>query len=92
MELVTTVGVRELKAHLSSYVQAAKTGAVVVITERGRPVARLAPMRAPVEQRLEELVEAGILDWSGQPLPDYAPQATPRGDRTVADLLLEDRE
>lgn len=35
------VGIRELKAKLSLYVGEAAAGATIVITDRGRPVARL---------------------------------------------------
>jgi len=35
------VGIRELKARLSLYVSEAADGATIVITDRGKPVARL---------------------------------------------------
>jgi len=35
------VGIRELKAKLSEYVSAAAGGEEVIVTDRGRPVARL---------------------------------------------------
>lgn len=89
---LTTIGIRDLKTHLSSYVQEAKAGNVVVITERGQPVARLTPIRPTVEQRLDELVEVGLVEWSGQRLPPFTPETATRGDKTVAELLLEDRE
>ena len=64
----------------------------MIITERGKPVARLMPIRPTVEQRMEELVEAGLLDWNGQALEPWVPEVKARGERTVAELLLEDRE
>ena len=87
-----TVGIRDLKAQLSRYVQQAKAGAVVVVTERGHPVAQLTPIRPTVEQRLAELREAGLLDWSGQKLEALAPEAVAKGGKSVAELLLEARE
>ncbi len=89
---LTTIGIRDLKTHLSSYVQEAKAGNVVIITERGQPVARLTPIRPTVEQRLEELIEVGLLEWSGQRLAPFTPEVAARGDKTIAELLLEDRE
>jgi prevent-host-death family protein len=77
-----TVGIRELKAHLSSYVRQVKSGASVVITEHGKPVGRI----------VQELREAGLAAWSGRRLSPIAPVAHTRGERMVADLLLEDRE
>lgn len=88
----TTIGIRDLKVHLSNYVQQAKAGNVVIITERGEPIAKLTPIRPTVKQRLDELIEAGLLEWSGQRLSPFTPEVIPHGDRTVADLLLEDRE
>ena len=38
------VGVRELKARLSEYLALVKAGEEVVVTERGKAVARLAPL------------------------------------------------
>lgn len=35
------VGIRELRAKLSSYLDRVKTGEDVIVTERGRPVARI---------------------------------------------------
>ncbi len=87
-----TVGIRELKARLSSYVRQARAGASVIITDRGEPVARLVPMGRSLEDRMEDLVEAGLITWSGKNLTRIAPAARTHGQLSVADLLLEDRE
>ncbi|MEJ2737607.1 MAG: type II toxin-antitoxin system prevent-host-death family antitoxin [Anaerolineae bacterium] len=87
-----TVGIRELKAHLSSYLRQVKAGATVVITERGKPVGRILPMSPSLETRLQELAEAGLTAWNGHKLTPMAPVTRARGSQTVADLLLEDRE
>ncbi|MFB0535884.1 MAG: type II toxin-antitoxin system Phd/YefM family antitoxin [Anaerolineae bacterium] len=88
----TTVGIRELKSRLSHYLRQVKGGATLIITERGRPIGRIVPAGLPPEDRLETMVEAGLVAWSGRSLPSTRPVATTRGQRTVADLLLEDRE
>ncbi len=87
-----TVGVRELKANLSRYVHEVKSGASVVITERGKPVGRIVPISPSLEVRLQELAEAGLIAWSGRALTPVAPVARVRGKQTISDLLLEDRE
>lgn len=43
------------------------------------------------EDQLEALSEAGLIAWNSQKLQPLAPIAQAKGDRTVADLLLEDR-
>ncbi len=87
-----TVGIRELKAQLSKYLQRVKAGATVIITERGKPVGRIVPMRPSAEARVRELAQAGLVAWSGRKPAPIAPVARTRGKRTVANLLLEDRE
>jgi prevent-host-death family protein len=43
--LKSEVGVRELRGQLSRYVRHAAGGGEVVVTMRGRPVARLSPIK-----------------------------------------------
>jgi prevent-host-death family protein len=91
----TTVGIRELKAQLSAYLQRVKAGDTVVITERGKVVGRIVPIepsQPSVEARLQDLIAAGVVEWNGQKLEPMAPVAKTHGPTTVADLLLEDRE
>jgi len=86
------VGVRDLKAHLSQYLAQVKQGTTIVVTEHGKAVGRLLPASAPLAQRLAAAEGAGLLAWSGQPLPRHVPVAQTRGSVTVADLLVADRE
>jgi len=86
------VGVRELKARLSLYLRQVKAGGTVTITDRGRPIGRIVPVEASLGARMHTLSEAGLVAWNGQRLGPMAPVARARGGRTVADLLLEDRE
>jgi antitoxin (DNA-binding transcriptional repressor) of toxin-antitoxin stability system len=60
--------------------------------ERGTPVGRIVPLSPPVETRVRQLVEAGLVAWNGQRLASMASVARTQGQRTVADLVLEDRE
>lgn len=41
------VGIRELKSHLSQYLAKVRAGEVVVVTDRGEPVARIVPTPPP---------------------------------------------
>ena len=54
---MATVGIRELKNHLSKYVRQAEGGDVVVVTDRGRIVAELRP---PAERRTD--IHPGLLE------------------------------
>ena len=42
-----TVGIRELKAHLSRHLRRVRSGARLLVTERGRVIASLDPVEAP---------------------------------------------
>lgn len=87
-----SVGIREFKARLSYYMNKVREGATLVITEHGKPVGRVVPVAPSLEERMRELVEAGVVSWSGRKLEPGEPVARTRGPKTVADLLLEDRE
>ncbi len=54
------VGIRELKNGLSGYIDRVRNGEEVIVTDRGRPVARLSPLDA-ARDRLDDLVEAGVV-------------------------------
>lgn len=73
-----TAGIGEAKAHFSKLVRGATRGEEWIITERGRPVARLGPMergQGSVEDRLRMLERAGSLEpaTATHPLPPPLP-------------------
>ena len=81
------VGIRELKAHLSEYLERAERGEWVRVTDRGRPKAILGPV--PGRARIEEGISAGwITPGSGAEL---ASVNRARASRRVLDVLAEDR-
>ena len=88
----TEAGIRELKARLSAYLRRVKAGETLVITERGKPIGRIVPISQSVPDQLELLVQAGLVAWNGQKLSRIAPVAQAKVDRSVAELLLENRE
>ena len=49
-------------------------------------------MAQSLEARLEAMAQAGLILWSGKKLAPMPPVVRVRGERTVADLLVEDRE
>jgi len=81
------VGVRELKQHLSEYLDRAERGELVRVTDRGRPKALLGPL--PGRVNLNEGLAAGwITAGSGEQL---APVKRVKGRARVLDVLAEDR-
>jgi prevent-host-death family protein len=86
-----SVGIRELKSKLSQCVREVRRGATIIVTERGRRVARLVPEADSLEERLAILKNTGTILWSGRRLGARKPSARARGRRTVADVLVESR-
>ena len=86
------IGIRELKSTLSECIREVKAGRTLVVTEHGDPVARMIPEAASVRERLEALRKAGNVAWSGRRLRRIKPVARVRGNRTVAELVSENRE
>jgi prevent-host-death family protein len=60
------IGIRELRQHASIYVDLAERGYTVDITNRGRLVAQLVPVRE-AGSPLERLIAAGILEPAEEP-------------------------
>jgi len=92
-----TVGVARLKAELSRYLDAAKHGQEVLITERGRPVAKLVALRgtAKAESRRDRRARAGLLMLGAgrlRPVLRRAPTGRPVGAAVLRALLDERSE
>ncbi len=86
------IGIRELKSTLSQCVRDVKMGASIVVTEHGRRVARLVPEADSFDERLEMLRNTGGIQWNGRRLAATRPTVRVRGKRTVADIVVQNRE
>ena len=89
---VRQVGIRELKSTLSECVREVKSGRTIVVTEHGQPVARIIPEAILPHERVEALRKAGAIAWSGRRLRAAKPAGRVRGNKAVADLIVENRE
>lgn len=86
------VSIRELKSRLSHYLRLTRKGESLVITDRGVPIGRIVPMGQDLGQRLAAMRESGQAQWSGHKPTQRKPVARLRGRKTVAQLLVADRE
>ena len=79
------IGIRELRQHASVYVDLAEQGYTVDITNRGRLVAQLVPVREPGSP-LERLIAAGIIEPAEEPggVGDIEPYPAPAGGRAAS--------
>ena len=85
------VAIADLRAHLSDWLERAREGTEVIITDRGLPVARLLGLETT--SAIERLTAAGVIgrpDRGQRPVASGRQRPHPR--RPVADLVSEQRD
>ncbi len=95
-----SVGIRELKNHLTRYLRTVRQGNAITVTVHGKPIARLVPISPPgevaltpeMEKRMWELAADGFLAWDGGASQVPEPVADNRGAGLLGDLIVENRE
>jgi len=96
---MATVGIRELKNHLSKYVRQAEGGHVVIVTDRGRIVAELRPPshaegRTDIHPGLLEMERRGQIRLATKQNDPSLYRRMPHidlGGKTIQDLIDEIR-
>lgn len=83
------VGVRDLKNNLSRYLNRVQQGEEVIVTDRGRPVARLSALDHSTD-RLAELIAAGVVRPARR-TTRRPPQRRIKPKGSVSDLVAEQR-
>lgn len=84
------VGIREFRANVRRYLDDVATGGSIVITDRGRPIARLVGVDE-LTPGVQRLLDEGRLQMPTRTptSPDTWPRARSRG--SVADLVADQR-
>src|SRR6266545_3394202 len=82
------VGVRALKNALSRYLAAVRDGQELIVTDHGKPVARIVPVSRSVD-RLAELIAQGKVR-PARPGPRYDPQPLENAG-PLSDIVIEQR-
>ena len=89
-----TVGIRELRQNASAVLRRVKAGETLEVTDRGRPVAKLVPMK-PMSW-WEQLVAEGRVRLATETLEEnmrkYPSVKLPPGSPTASQILAEMRE
>ena len=81
------VGVRELRNHLSRYLDRVRDGNELIVTDRGHAIARVVPVGS--ERMLDRLIAEGIVTPAREP---RSPAPKPiKTKSTVSDLVGEQR-
>ena len=86
-----TVGIRELKTHLSRHLKRVRSGVRLLVTERGRSIATLTPVDPrPDVDWAHRLVAEGRATWSGGKPAGASRPASIKG-RRAESIVIEDR-
>ena len=91
-----TATVSKLKASLSEYLRRVKSGEEVLVTERGRPIAKLTPARSSdtLPKHLLEMEKQGLVKLGSGKLPkgfwELPRPKDPRG--LIVKAVLRERE
>ena len=83
---MTTVGVRELRQRASELLRLVEAGETIEVTDRGRPVAVLAPL--PHRGTLEQLRATGDVTAAASSLDDLPEPLVPPKNLPTASQLL----
>jgi prevent-host-death family protein len=87
-----TVGVRDLKANLSRHLKRVRAGARLVVTDRGKPLATLAPVDTSADHEWAlRLVAEGRASWNGKTSQVPAKGVKQKGKTLASDAVVEDR-
>ena len=93
--MVRTIGARELKNRLGTYLRQVREGATIVVTDRGKPVAELrsvTPAATDEEAQLQELVASGLVaPRTGERLSERRKPIRLAGPQ-LSETIVEDRE
>ncbi|MCI0635810.1 MAG: type II toxin-antitoxin system prevent-host-death family antitoxin [Actinobacteria bacterium] len=85
--MAVEVGVRELRNNLSQYLERVQAGDEVLVTDRGRAIARVLPLSG--ERTLDRLIAEGVVTRAKQ--PKRASSRPIRASGTASDLVAEQR-
>ncbi len=89
-----TAGIKDLKNKLSHYLSFVKQGEDILITERGKVIARIIQednQRASLRQALHPLIMNGLVTYPSQQLNKDLPDPVEVGGKPISEMVIEDR-
>ena len=91
---MNTVGIKEIKNNLSRYLSRVKSGEEILITERGKPIARIIrenEKNNTIRQALAPLIEQGLVAMPSQPINRASPIRIKSTGKSTSEMVAEDR-
>ncbi len=89
------VGIRDAKINLSKYLKMVQDGVEVIITDRGRPVGKIVPVKnkdLPLADRVKRLENQGLLKAAAKESARKIPPPIPLPDGIAQKYLQQDRD
>ncbi|RJR32473.1 MAG: type II toxin-antitoxin system prevent-host-death family antitoxin [Desulfobacteraceae bacterium] len=89
-----SAGIKEVKNNLSKFIERVKAGEEVLITERGKPVARIVKEQEgdkSIRAALGPLVQRGLVSLPSRSLLRNCIPAVEAPGKPVAEIVIEDR-
>jgi prevent-host-death family protein len=83
------VGIRELRADLSKLLKRVRAGEELVVTDRGKAVARIVPVEG--ESQWDRLVREGVIIPAPRPWRERTVPEPIEGAGPLSDIVLRDR-
>jgi prevent-host-death family protein len=89
------VGSREFKNRMGRYLREVRRGRSLVITDRGKPVAKIVPPdeteteQPSLTERLNQLEALGLIRLAKRPLGKF--RAIPSRGKSASQMIIEDR-
>jgi prevent-host-death family protein len=90
------VGSREFKNRLGQYLAAVRKGQSILITDRGKPVAKVSPpdveetLTDSLRTHLLELEAKGLIRLPKRPMRSF--KAVPSRGKSASEMIIEDRQ
>jgi antitoxin (DNA-binding transcriptional repressor) of toxin-antitoxin stability system len=87
-------GIKEIKNNLSRFLSQVKAGEEVMITERGKPIARIIKENSnnlAIQKALAPLIEKGLVVLPTSRLEKGAPDRYETTGKPVSEMVIEDR-
>jgi prevent-host-death family protein len=88
------LGLREANQHFSKAIKAVRAGKEVILTERGRPIAIIKPIKGDHESEaaIKRMADEGLITLPTRrgPLPRFEPAAV--SGKPLSQTIIDDRE
>jgi prevent-host-death family protein len=89
-----TAGIKELKNSLSHYLRLVRKGEDVLVTERGKVIARIVqerPEKSSLRTALHPLITMGLVSYPERRLSAEVPPPVEIPGKPISEMVLEDR-